>query len=477
MSDIIGTRVGRDAKTRAQYQNWNAVKDQLQVIMLLDFIPASDGGAGGGLSTDRVVPGRASDALCDAILRFQKQHFPPAQQSGFVDPGDAVITRMEKLAWRHPAAPKAAGQWDEFQTVSVRRALREALKDDPHLSQGKVVDILYSTLSDGTVTAGELDDLQLVADKSTTIEPRTKAMLELFVKEARSKRSARGPYELATPRHIDAAEIVCNFLKGVGRGRWLNLDRDEIGVGMLMRLAYPGLLRQGQASLCGPAAFLFVLLQDRPASYARFAADMYDKGTAMLGGLSVTPNDSVRQYPAPYWQINTSIVGAPSAVWHYPPKIDPVDWVTMASLRDSENWFCTYDTADKEFEGATTPMELVWWLNKAGYSDVRHDFNLLRHQRGTENMDEASRLYSAGYRVCLLIDYQMIETQQQAESGSSLGMDEHWVVLRSRIDRSGGNVKMTIFTWGDANRQVPQSGVLPLDDFLMNYHGYVAGRP
>ena len=36
---------------------------------------------------------------------------------------------------------------------------------------------------------------------------------------------------------------------------------------------------------------------------------------------------------------------------------------------------------------------------------------------------------------------------------------------------------MNIFTWGDGNYQVPQSGALPLDDFLMNYYGYVAAMP
>jgi hypothetical protein len=90
-------------------------------------------------------------------------------------------------------------------------------------------------------------------------------------------------------------------------------------------------------------------------------------------------------------------------------------------------------------------------------------------------MDEASRLFSAGYRVCLLIGSNLIDTTKQAESSDI--RDDHWVVLQSAIDRSGGNVKMIIFTWGDQNRQVPQSGVLPLDDFLMNYYGYVAAKP
>jgi len=115
--------------------------------------------------------------------------------------------------------------------------------------------------------------------------------------------------------------------------------------------------------------------------------------------------------------------------------------------------------------------------NRAGYSDIRQDANLVRHQRDTDNMDEASRLFSAGYRVCLLIDDLMLYGSKQAQSGSMVFKDRHWIVLRSKIDRSGGNVKMTVFTWGDGDYHVPQGEPLPLDRFLENYYGYVAGKP
>jgi hypothetical protein len=230
---------------------------------------------------------------------------------------------------------------------------------------------------------------------------------------------------------------------------------------MLMRLAYPGLVRQGGASLCGPVAMLYNLLLDRPGDYARYAIDLYETGEAKMANLSIRPSDGVRSYSPPFYKASSD--SQPTY------KIDPVDWLTAASLRDSENWFLDYDNADNTFSGAATPMEMTYWFHRAGYSDVKEDANFARHQRDTKNMDEASRLFSAGRRVCLLIDYQMIKTEHQAESGSAVLMDRHWVVLRSAIDRSGGNVKMTIYTWGNGNYQVPQSGVLPLDDFLMNF--------
>jgi hypothetical protein len=472
----LRARVGRHANTGVHCQN--VVEDQLWVIMELNLIPTADGGAQGSLTDDLVRAGVASDALYNAILRFQKKQFP-AQQSGFVDPGGAVLARMEMLAERAPpvapaAAPKPSGQWGEFKSGSVQRALYQALTDGPQLTHEKVVDALWSTLSNGTVSTSELDDLEMVAAKSRTIAPRSKALLGLFVERARSTMKAYGPYKLATSRQIDAAEHVCNFLRRVGRGRWPNLDRDRVGVGILMRLAHPRLVDQASASLCGPAAFVFSELQDHPVDYAGLAIDLYEQGTAKLRGLLITPNAAVRQY-------------SPSG------EIAPVDWLTMASLRDSENWFFTYDTADRKLAGITIPSKLADWFARAGYSDVRSDANLATRQRDTDNMDEASRLFSAGYRVCLFIDAQLLETPKlappgvlpqyretynAAENSGSYFMDRHWVVLRSRIDRSGGNVKMTVYTWGDDDRAVPPGGVpLQLESFLVNYYGYVAAKP
>ena len=448
-------RVGRHAKTGAQCQNW--ADDQQTVISLLNLIPAADGGANGSLSS-RVTVGIASDDLFKAILRFQGQYFP-AQQSGFVDPGGAVLARMEQLAARPTAAPKATGPWGEFKSGSVQRALYKAVAGDHSLDHSEVVEILRAALANGTVSTSELDDLQMVAEKSNTIADRSKALLTLFVDKARSKITTYGPYSMPSAKHVFASGMACDFLNRRGNGAWPHLDRDEVGVGLLLRLAKPTLLHQGDANLCGPAAFLFNLLSDQPGEYTRYAIDMYERGAAKIGYLLIKPSGDLRSYALP--------AGA----------TDPIDWMTMASLRNSEDWFIHFDTVDGTFSGATTQLEMAWWFNRAGYSDIRQDANLVRHQRDTDNMDEASRLFSAGYRVCLLIDDPMLYGSKQAQSGSMVLKDRHWIVLRSKIDRSGGNVKMTVFTWGNGDYQVPQGDPLPLDRFLENYYGYVAGKP
>ncbi|WFU44325.1 hypothetical protein QA640_18890 [Bradyrhizobium sp. CB82] len=427
------------------------------MISLLNVIPTADGGANGGLG-GRVVAGIASEDLFKAILRFQGQYFP-TQQSGFVDPGGAVLTRMEQLAARPAAVPKAAGPWGEFKSGSVHRALYKAVVGDHSLDHTEVVEILRATLANGFVSTSELDDLQMVAEKSNTIADRPKAMLKLFVSQAREKITKDGPYKLASAMHVFASNMACDFLRRRGNGYWPHLDRDAVGVGLLLRLAKPSLLRQGNANLCGPAAFLFNLLSDQPGEYTRYAIDMYEKGAAKIQRFLIKPSGDLRSYDLP--------AGA----------VDAIDWLTMASLRNSEDWFIHFDSTDGTLSGATTQMEMAWWFNRAGYSDIREDANLLRHQRSTNNMDEASRLFSAGYRVCLLIDDLMLYSAQQTKSGSMVLKDRHWVVLRSKIDRSGGNVKMTIFTWGQGDYKVPQGAPLAVDQFLENYYGYVAAKP
>lgn len=98
---LLRGRVGRHTKTGGrQCQNWS--EDQQTVIALLNRIPARDGGAEGSLG-GRTIAGISSDALYQAISRFEDMHFP-GQRSGFVDPGGAMLRRMEALAARTATA-------------------------------------------------------------------------------------------------------------------------------------------------------------------------------------------------------------------------------------------------------------------------------------------------------------------------------------------------------------------------------------
>jgi hypothetical protein len=346
------------------------------------------------------------------------------------------------------------GQWDKLGSNSVKRGLRMGMNDDDRLSHEESVDMLWETLRNGTLSMTEVNDLDVVATQSRSISPWSRAMLNTFVSQAREAIAHHGPYRLYTLKQQFAAEMVCNFLKRPSRKHFPNLNQNEIGAGLLMRIAHPGILDQGAASLCGPTALMHSVASDRPGEYARFAIDLYEYGKAKLGRLMIEPGKDARNY-------------SPNG------KIPPVDWLTMASIRDSENAFFDYDDADKEFAGITLPGELANWFRRAGYSDVKNVTNVV-FNKGGGTLDEADRLYAAGYRVCLFIGINMLSGRDQT-SGSTTA--EHWVVLRSPITRTGENVRLTVFTWGSGNHEVPQSGTLSLENFYRNFYGFVAAKP
>jgi hypothetical protein len=451
----IKGRVGRHASDGRHCQNWKA--DQQTVIDLLNNIPVADGGTGGALS-GRIVAGLASTALYQAILAFEKKHFA-GQPKGFVDPGGLVLTNLEALAIRPPPpAPRPANQWDVLTSKAVKQGVREGLADDLKLSHADTVNIVRSMLSDGVITQKEIDDLLAVSSTAKSLEPRSKALLFKLGTTLKSGATAGKRLELRGDDQKIAAGWVCNFMERSGNPHWPGLDRDQVGASLLMRIANPSCIDQNNASLCGPAAFMFGVAADRPGTYAEFAIRLFEKGEAPLGRhLTVSPD----------WKQRAISPGN---------NIDQADWMTLGGLRSSENWFVEYWNTDQEVGGITIPTELAIWLGDAGYRDVRDETNLVR-DKGESNLMEASRLYQAGYRTMLFIDSGMLKTKtQSADSGI---LDRHWVVLRSKVEIANGNVRFLIYTWGDGERSVPQDPNVPLalSDFLQNYHGYVAGKP
>lgn len=457
----LKARVGRHAKTGRNCQNWK--KDQEHVIKLLNKISIDNGGAGGAIKAP-VIAGYASQQLYTAILYFQNKHFP-VTPSGFVDPGGPVLAKMEALAAAaRPAPPAKHGQWEYIVNNSVIKAMNKGISDDNKLDHDEVVNIVRATFSDGRIDQSELKDLLTIATDSKTISPRSKALLEKLVHEESDPSTMRGAYSLPLEKHRFAAEIVCDFLKGSSGTYFPHLDRNAVGVGLLMRIANPGLMNQGDAPLCGPTALIHTLATDHPGQYARFAIDLYEKGKAKLGRLTIEPGKDVRS--------------------HKPAGIPQVDWLTMASIRDSENWFFDYQSVtggeipnpfvDTEgWRGMTMPNELARWFQKAGYSDVRNVTNLVFNKKvGT--IDEVNRLFDQRYRVCLFVGINMLKSWKQTEGSTTA---EHWIVLKSHIERSNGKIKMTVFTWGEGDYQVPNgSEELSVDDFLKNFYGYVAAK-
>lgn len=455
-------KVGRFATTGRSCQNWK--KDQELVIALLNKISISEGGAESMLKPPLVVTGHASDSLYSSILYFQQKNFP-GPPDGYIRPAGPTFKRLVELSAKAAARPAPQkGQWNAVATPSVYNALTKGLADDSKLDYAEVVDIIRATVADGMVTSYELDDLLTILNTSKTLSATSKKLIEIFVGDEHKPWRGVGQYDLKSDHKKIASEMVCDFLINTRMTFFPKLDPHRVGIGILRRIANPSLIDQDQGSLCGPAALLFNYATDKPGHYARFAIDLYQKGQASLGRLLIKPGKDVKNFTPP-------------------STLDHVDWLTCASIRDSENWFFDFDDTGRisDMAGITMPSEMEQWFRKAGYRDVRENTNISRFNKDIDTVNDANTLLERGYRVCLFISSNMLAYGDQTDKGSVFTM--HWVVLREKVQVTNGHVKAKVFSWGKGDYEIPHPHgdtknikPLPVGDFLMNFYGYVAAK-
>ena len=249
-----------------------------------------------------------------------------------------------------------------------------------------------------------------------------------------------------------AKATVAKFAAKTGGGVFSAISRGDVANGLTRRVDYPGDIDQGSSSLCGPSALLFNVARDNPEKYVGFVTDLYDRGRATLGKLTIEPGTDLKAY-------------APNK-----SDIAPVDWIALASIRDSENWFFDYQSTQDEFAGITMPSALEDWFKKAGYRDVKNETNIF-FTKGQDNARKASDLFKKGYKVSLFINALMLTSSKHTEDSWT---PDHWVVLNSTITMTAKSVLFKIYTWGNPSRAVPYKGTLSQEDFLDNYYGFVA---
>ncbi len=274
----------------------------------------------------------------------------------------------------------------------------------------------------------------------------------------------------------DRATAIANkFLSRVPNTstHFLCLQRDKVGNGLLDRIVAPHLIQQGPAGLCGPASLLFDLASRDPETYAKFVISLFENGSGRIRNLEVKPNRALK-------------------IALTPANMDQVDWLTMASIRNSENTiFFDYDAPSgnyNQFTGMTLPGEMKGWLKKAGYTEVVDETSTTKFlSMSSDNAREASSKYEDDWEVFLFIGAEMLNFHTEHESST---LPNHWVKLMSKIDLKSHSVKFKVYSWGQGNRQVPGSQSDPPppgverqgnhsfteEMFLKNYYGYIAAR-
>ncbi|MGD0756796.1 MAG: hypothetical protein ABR927_17240 [Bacteroidales bacterium] len=258
------------------------------------------------------------------------------------------------------------------------------------------------------------------------------------------------------------------------------ISRFEVVEGLRERVNDPSRIDQGRAGLCPAASLIFQLATDKPDVYAQFVIDLFEKGVGRIGTWQVEPSNDLKMYQIP-------LSGSGGF------KVHAADWIPMASIRDSENWFFDYQQIDEQWHwsinwlaqivksGGATFNELESWLKKAGYTEVIKGEGSTwpeDNQRTRGNIKLASDYYVLGYKIILRIDANILYLDWQARGENE--RSNHVVVLTSKVNfqNVGGreNLSMTVYTWGSGTHPIPLGGQLSVEDFLKYYYGFVAAK-
>lgn len=167
----------------------------------------------------------------------------------------------------------------------------------------------------------------------------------------------------------------------------------------------------------------------------------------------------------------------------HPKNIDGVsslDWLTLASLRDSSNAFRDYDEVSDQVPGITLPGRLVDWFTKIGSKHIDKSTNLF-FSRGLSDLIKLNQYYTNSLHVVVFVAAKVIN------ESNSVNTKDHWVVLSSNITVNNqplsidssldGIIECEFFTWG-RKRKLSERMVLPtLREFLNHFYGGLVFQP
>lgn len=223
-------------------------------------------------------------------------------------------------------------------------------------------------------------------------------------------------------------------------------DRSKFDSQVSSRMNNSSYPDQGRTSLCGPASFFYCLQMDRPDVYKQAANDLWLHGKTKIGTLDITPGDGCKHPKGSFYSGSSE-------------RISGLDWITLASLRDSENSIMSYDEIDDEVAGITMWGKITEWFEKSGYVKVFSNVGLSRCS--IEDVARLSEYADNGLKVVCLISAGMLFDFGSDDTSSK----NHWVVWAGALKNANGQaitknsrpdeiVNLKLFSWGTVKNQV-----------------------
>ncbi|OTA14399.1 transposase [Xenorhabdus beddingii] len=235
-------------------------------------------------------------------------------------------------------------------------------------------------------------------------------------------------------------------------------EKSKIESQIQNRLSKRNFPDQGGASLCGPAAFFYCLQMDRPDIYEQAARELWRYGKTKIGELEIKPGDGCRHPKGSFYN-------------QYGSRISGLDWLTLASLRDSENIIMDYDEVSDQVPGITAWWTLSDWFEKAGYEKIFSNVGL--SHCNINDLVTLGDYYNKGYHVVTLISAGMLSDFGNTETSGK----NHWIVWEGVVRNYGKEnitnnsdfnqyVNLNLFSWGKVEPQIKNNKSL---DYVLNH--------
>ena len=260
-----------------------------------------------------------------------------------------------------------------------------------------------------------------------------------------------------------------------------HIKKRDLARELRARVETPSLIDQGDASLCGPAAFLYILVKSRPVMFVQYVIDLYEKGEARLGMIHVKPSRKCKKF-----NININI-NAKNSNKPGQQCIAGCDWIALASLRDSENKVLKYDTVKDQVSGITLPCRLKKWFKSTGFNAIEKDTKIV-FDENHKNLLRMAALQKQGYEVIVFINSNLL-----SRSAKNSIFPNHWIVLndsvcfdgqsapvlnsRQKLKRSDilqKKISFKLFTWGKTYNFEGFQTNKTVKEFLKHYFGFIA---
>lgn len=226
---------------------------------------------------------------------------------------------------------------------------------------------------------------------------------------------------------------------------WKKLDHRQVTTRLMDLRNNANLFNQGGIGLCTAAAFYHNIIQKNPIGFGLFAKQLHAEGMGYLNKLKIAPGDSI---------LNVDYNILAKNYGNMPPQ---ADWMLMAALRDSQNWFLNFDGApDENVAFNTSASELSEWYNGTGF------YSTVVFSNDTD-LDEIKKVIKSGNNhVALWIKISMLGDPRPST---------HIITLESPliINEAANSVTFDYWTWGQPVKSLQTT----LDNFKSSYLGAI----